>query len=161
MGKREKILMRFVSYLKEVLSAGPVSPCVMDPRQVVGASAAVSHLEVVGFDTLLLIEVLTIEGVPCVIVFAIGYLPAVVPARTQPLPVPGGLRTTVTLHPIARTARTLRWRGLGPVVWLDIDHVGYLRIVLLILLFFFRNGALLLVAHSILITIDFNYNFLS
>ena len=149
-GKREQIFVRFVSYLKEVLSAGPVSPCIVDPGQVVRAGTPVSHLEVVRFNTLVLIEVLTIEGVPVVIVLAISYLPAVVPARTYPLPVPAGLRRTRTLHPIPRTPRT-RHLG-GHVVRLDIDHVGYLRILRIVLLFFLGNGALL--AHDY-----FNYYF--
>ena len=79
MTQGKEILMGLIGNLKEVLAPGPVTTSIMNSRQVVIAGAAVGHLEVVGFHAWVLVKVLFVEWVPVVIVFAFGYLPAVVP----------------------------------------------------------------------------------
>ena len=79
--QREEVLVRLVCQLEKVLAVRPSPRSIVDAWQVRRVSHSIRHLEAECLLGWIFIKELTIKWVPVIVIFAISYLPAVVPPR--------------------------------------------------------------------------------
>ena len=79
MGQRNNVFMRLISQLKKVLSRRTIAGYIVNSRKVVRTGTAVSHVESKCFLCRRFIKILSIKMMSVWVIFAISYLPTVVP----------------------------------------------------------------------------------